>query len=132
MERLAALAPPPRKNQMLYHGVLASRAAWRQQIVPQPQRSRGSDHEHTRAIIRPERASRRSRWMLWSTLLKRVFEVDGFVVGLGSEWKLKHEKAPRTLRSEGQMVLPTGVSPGIVVASRQRFKKKPPSRSATS
>ena len=29
MERLAALVPPPRKNQVLYHGVLASRAAWR-------------------------------------------------------------------------------------------------------
>jgi hypothetical protein len=78
MERLAALVPPTRKNQVLYHGVLASRAAWRQQIVPRPKRSRRSDHEHTRAIIRPERASRRSRWMLWSTLLKRVFAVDGF------------------------------------------------------
>jgi hypothetical protein len=31
----------------------------------------------TRAIIRAERASRRSRWMLWRTLLKRVFEVNG-------------------------------------------------------
>jgi hypothetical protein len=46
--------------------------------VPQPRRKSRSDHEHTRAIIRPERASRSSRWMLWSTLLKRVFEVDGF------------------------------------------------------
>ena len=78
MERLAALVPPPRKNQVLYHGVLASRAAWREEIVPQPRRKPRSDHEQTRAIIRPERASRRSRWMLWSTLLKRVFEVDGF------------------------------------------------------
>jgi hypothetical protein len=55
MERLAALVPPPGKNQVLCHGVLASRAAWRQQIVPQPKRSRRSDHAHTRAIIRPER-----------------------------------------------------------------------------
>ena len=78
MVRLAALVPPPRKNQVLYHGVLAPRAAWRQEIVPQPRRKPRSDHEHTRAIIRPERASRSSRWMLWSTLLKRVFEVDGF------------------------------------------------------
>ena len=30
VERLAALVPPPRKNQVLYHGVLAPRAAWRQ------------------------------------------------------------------------------------------------------
>ena len=53
MERLAALVPPPRKNQVLYHGVLASRAAWRQEIVPQPKRSCRSDHEHARAINRP-------------------------------------------------------------------------------
>ena len=32
-----------------------------------------------------------------------------------------NEKAPRTLRSEGQMVLPTGVSPRIGQAFRQRF-----------
>ena len=76
MERLAALVPPPRKNQVLYHGVLAPRAAWREEIVPK--RKLRSDHEHAQAIIRPGCASRRSRWMLWSTLLKRVFEVDGF------------------------------------------------------
>jgi hypothetical protein len=77
MERLAVLVPPPGKNQVLYHGVLAPRAAWRQEIVPQPRRKPRSDHAHTRAIIRPERASRSSRWMLWRTLLKRVFEVNG-------------------------------------------------------
>ena len=38
MERLAALVPPPRKNQVLYHGVLAPRSAWREEIVPQPKR----------------------------------------------------------------------------------------------
>jgi len=76
MERLAALVPPPRKNQVLYHGVLAPRAAWREEIVLK--RKLRSDHEHARAIIRPGCASRRSRWMLWSTLLKVVFEVDGF------------------------------------------------------
>ena len=58
--------------------MLASRAAWRDEIVPQPRRKPRSDHEHARAIIRPGLASRRSRWMLWSTLLKRVFDVDGF------------------------------------------------------
>ena len=29
VERLAALVPPPHKNQVLYHGVLAPRSAWR-------------------------------------------------------------------------------------------------------
>jgi hypothetical protein len=29
VERLAAIVPPPRKNQILYHGVLAAHSAWR-------------------------------------------------------------------------------------------------------
>ena len=33
LEKLAALVPPPRVNQILYHGVLAPRAKWRQEIV---------------------------------------------------------------------------------------------------
>ena len=36
VERLAAMIPPPRKNQILYHGVLAPRSAWRKQVVPGP------------------------------------------------------------------------------------------------
>ena len=39
----------------------------------------------------------------------------------GSMGSLIHREAPRTLRFEGQMVLPTGVSPRIGQASRQRF-----------
>ena len=35
-------------------GVPAPRAAWRQEIVPQPRRKPRSDHPHTRAIIRFE------------------------------------------------------------------------------
>jgi hypothetical protein len=34
LERLAALTPRPRVNLILYHGVLAPRAAWRKAIVP--------------------------------------------------------------------------------------------------
>jgi hypothetical protein len=67
---------------VLYHGVLAPRSAWREEIVPQPKRKPRSDHEHTQAMIRPGLASRRSRWMLWSTLLKRVFEVDALACPL--------------------------------------------------
>jgi hypothetical protein len=33
LERLAALVPRPRINLILYHGVLAPRAAWRAQVV---------------------------------------------------------------------------------------------------
>ncbi len=35
IEKLAALVPPARVNQVLYHGVLTPRAKWRRQIVPQ-------------------------------------------------------------------------------------------------
>jgi hypothetical protein len=45
MERLAARVPPPRKNQVLYHGVLAPRAAWREEIVPQPRRKPAIDRQ---------------------------------------------------------------------------------------
>jgi len=34
LERVAALVPRPRINLVLYHGVLAPRAAWRRAIVP--------------------------------------------------------------------------------------------------
>ena len=34
LERLAALTPRPRINLILYHGVLAPRAAWRRAVVP--------------------------------------------------------------------------------------------------
>lgn len=34
LERLAALTPRPRNNLILYHGVLAPRAAWRRAVVP--------------------------------------------------------------------------------------------------
>ena len=44
VQRLAALVPPPRANMLLYHGVFAPCAAWRDQVValpPEPQPSRG-------------------------------------------------------------------------------------------
>ena len=78
MERLAALIPPPHKNQVIYHGVLAPRSAWRAEIVPQPRRKPRSDHEQDHALVRPDRACRTSRWTLWSILLRRVFNADGF------------------------------------------------------
>lgn len=34
LARLAVLAPRPRVNLVLYHGVLAPRAAWRAAVVP--------------------------------------------------------------------------------------------------
>jgi hypothetical protein len=36
VERLVALVPPPRANQVIYRGVLAANAAWRAEVVPSP------------------------------------------------------------------------------------------------
>ena len=36
VERLVALVPPPRANQILYRGVLAGNAAWRAEVIPTP------------------------------------------------------------------------------------------------
>ena len=34
VEKLAAIIPPPRANQVIYAGVLAGNAAWRKEVVP--------------------------------------------------------------------------------------------------
>ena len=36
VERLVALVPPPRANQLIYRGVVAANAAWRAEVVPRP------------------------------------------------------------------------------------------------
>ena len=82
-ERLAALVPPPRANQVLYGGVLAGNAAWRAEVVPKVATS-----DEARATARAElrlvrRAAKRARNAgdeapCWAELLKRVFGVDGW------------------------------------------------------
>jgi hypothetical protein len=58
--RLAALVPPPRRNLTRYHGVLAPAHPWRAEIVPDPAKPR----------------ERRSTWMPWANLIRRVFDRD--------------------------------------------------------
>jgi len=67
IERLAALIPPPRTHQLTYHGVLASAASWRDQIVPRKQADR---REGSAGGSRPCHS------YTWSELLARVFAVD--------------------------------------------------------
>lgn len=50
-ERLAALVPPFRANQLLYAGVLAGNAAWRAEVVPKVPSSTEADRE-ARASLR--------------------------------------------------------------------------------
>ena len=72
IEKLAALVPPPRVNQVLYHGVLAPRAKWRRQIVPRP-----AVRDPFKALHKCEDHRPRRHW-LWADLLWHSFGVDGW------------------------------------------------------
>ena len=67
------LIPRPRVNLLLYHGVLAPRAAWRREIVPSAPASvpDATPDEAPRA----DAASYHRGWR-WADLMRRVFAVD--------------------------------------------------------
>ena len=69
LARLAVLVPRPRVNLVLYHGLLAPRAAWRAAVVPCPHRRWPN---HRRTDTRP----RDGRGWRWADLMRRVFAVD--------------------------------------------------------
>lgn len=71
LARVAVLVPRPRVNLVLYHGVLAPRAAWRRGVVPQPVPP--ATESPTPATAGPERCRRGWRW---ADLMRRVFAVD--------------------------------------------------------
>ena len=76
IEKLAALVPPPRRNLIRYHGVLAPAAADRAQIVPGPSALTaaevGCDHDPGDASTVGVRRHR----VEWAKLLRRVFQFD--------------------------------------------------------
>ena len=80
VERLVALVPPPRANQVIYRGVLAGNAAWRAEVVPSPP----PETPEAAKARRAKRLTRHPRMRLagerpsWSDLLERVFRVHGF------------------------------------------------------
>lgn len=74
LSRLAVLVPRPRVNLVLYHGVLAPRAAWRREVVP-------TAASQTLGAVDPpppehSRASDPRRGWRWADLMRRVFAVD--------------------------------------------------------
>ena len=74
--RLAVLVPRPRINLLLYHGVLAPRAAWRSEVVPRTLPAGGGavcSHEATETA---DVARRRARGRLWAGLMQRTFGMD--------------------------------------------------------
>ena len=74
LERLAALVPHPRSHLVTYHGILASAASHREDVVPEnPGKGLASGTGGSGAT---EPRSERSRRYSWSELLKRVFGID--------------------------------------------------------
>jgi hypothetical protein len=74
LERLAVLVPRPRVNLVLYHGVLAPRAAWRAEVVPGGARRPASSASAPGAAPRSAAAS--ARGARWAELMRRAFEID--------------------------------------------------------
>ena len=81
-EKLAALIPPPRANQVLYSGVLAGNAGWRKEVVPKVPTSESAKAEARLSLKlvkrRKEGATTGEDTLGWADLLKRVFGVDGW------------------------------------------------------
>jgi hypothetical protein len=76
LERLAVLVPRPRVNLVLYHGVLAPRAAWRSEVVPRPAAvapaaGAGQDVASTSEPL----AARETGWR-WAEPMRRAFGLD--------------------------------------------------------
>ena len=96
-EKLAAIIPPPRANQVLYAGVLAGNAALRADVVPRVATSTEAQREARAALKlvkaedRRETTARAEERRCWAELLKRVFEVNG--------WACPHCNKPMALRS---------------------------------
>ena len=97
VEKLAAIIPPPRANQILYAGVLAGNAAWRAEVVPNVPTSTEAEREARAALKLVKAEDRRARGeraeqrRCWAELLRRVFEYDG--------WACPHCHKPMKLRS---------------------------------
>jgi len=80
LERLAVITPRRRINLILYHGVLAPRAAWRSQIVeyaPSPDvRNPALTEAAAAASDQPIAGPRRPGALRWADLMRRTFGFD--------------------------------------------------------
>ena len=66
--RLAALVPPPRRHVVRYFGVLSSHATSRSEVVPASATPPAAPGEQ-------DKPKRRSRYIRWAELLRRVFDL---------------------------------------------------------
>ena len=78
LERLAVLVPRPRVNLVLYHGVLAPRAAWRAEVVPRPAAIVATDASGSASPVPPSEPSapRQEAGRRWAELMRRAFGFD--------------------------------------------------------
>ena len=94
-EKLAALIPHPRVNQIIYSGILAGNAAWRGEVVPKVPTSTEAQRVERAAkrLTRPgaTRSERAEQRLTWAELLQRVFRVDG--------WECPHCRKQMSLRT---------------------------------
>ncbi len=79
LERLAVLTPRPRVNLILYHGVLAPRAAWRAAVVPVA--ACGADGWNVDPSVEGDEDAKgsgqsRSGAYQWAELMRRTFGFD--------------------------------------------------------
>ena len=72
IEKLSALVPPPRKNIVHYHGVLAPHAKDRDRIVPA--RKNTDDKAGEEGEVKPP-ISMKHR-LTWAALMARVYHLD--------------------------------------------------------
>jgi len=70
IEKLSALVPPPRRNLVRYHGVLAPHAKDRDKIVPQVEKKENENSSRDKESI-----STKYR-LTWAALLSRTFNLD--------------------------------------------------------
>ena len=73
MSKLTALIPRPKTNVIRFHGVYASNANLRSQVVP-----RDENAEHDCGHERKSDPTHRRHRLLWAELLARVFQIDVF------------------------------------------------------
>ena len=98
-------------NLLLYHGVLAPRAAWRQEIVPAAAGSATRSVPHEASSVGS--VSSQTRGWRWADLMRQVFELDVLACprcsgGLRLVAVLASDTTARILR---HLHLPTDVPP---------------------
>ena len=76
LERLAVLVPRPRVNLVLYHGVLAPRAAWRAEVVRRQTPVVTADSSAAEPSVHAPAPSDDGSGSRWADLMRRAFGFD--------------------------------------------------------